>query len=140
MDRRRILDICAKTNLEVRIIPRIYDLLTASFPMSSKIRRVDVEDLLGRDPIVFDTEKFGNYLQGQTVLVTGGGGSIGSEICRQVSKLPPKKLIILDIYENNAYDIQQELRRTHADLNFEVQIASVRDRDKLEELFSWRSG
>ena len=136
-NRRRILDICAKTNLEVRIIPRIYDLVTANFPMSSKIRRVDVEDLLGRDPIVFDTEKFGSYLKGQTVLVTGGGGSIGSEICRQVAKLPPKKLIILDIYENNAYNIQQELKRNHPDLNFEVQIASVRDKEKLEELFKY---
>lgn len=84
--------------------------------------------MLGREPIVFDTEKYGAYITGQTVLVTGGGGSIGSELCRQIAKLSPKKLIILDIYENNAYEIQQELiRQYHEKLNLDTQIASVRD-------------
>lgn len=134
--KKRILDICAKTNLEVKIVPNIYELVTANLPVTSTIRRVEVEDLLGREPIVFDTEKYGKYLVNQTVLVTGGGGSIGAEICRQVATLRPKNLIILDIYENNAYDIQQELKRKHGDaLNFEVEIASIRDRAKLEKLF-----
>lgn len=93
--------------------------------------------MLGREPIVFDTEKYGAYITGQTVLVTGGGGSIGSELCRQIAKLSPKKLIILDIYENNAYEIQQELiRQYHEKLNLDTQIASVRDKRKLDYLFS----
>ncbi len=135
-DKKRILDTCAKTHLEVKIIPNIYNLMTSGVPITSSIRQVEVEDLLGREPVVFDTEKYGKYIIGQTVLVTGGGGSIGSELCRQIASLHPKHLIILDIYENNAYDIQQELLRKHgSDLSFEVQIASVRDRAKLEHIF-----
>lgn len=135
-DKKRILDTCAKTHLEVKIIPNIYNLMTSGVPITSSIRQVEVEDLLGREPVVFDTEKYGSYLIGQTVLVTGGGGSIGSELCRQIARLKPKHLIILDIYENNAYEIQQELIRKHgSDLSFEVQIASIRDRSKLEHVF-----
>lgn len=135
-DKKRILDTCAKTHLEVKIIPNIYNLMTSGVPITSSIRQVEVDDLLGREPVVFDTEKYGRYLIGQTVLVTGGGGSIGSELCRQIASLKPKHLIILDIYENNAYDIQQELIRKHgSDLSFEVQIASVRDKQKLEHIF-----
>ena len=107
-DKKRILDACADTHLEVKIIPNIYNLMTSGVPITSSIRQVEVEDLLGREPVVFDTEKYGKYIIGQTVLVTGGGGSIGSELCRQIARLKPKHLIILDIYENNAYDIQQE--------------------------------
>ncbi len=136
-DKKRILDACAETHLEVKIIPNIYNLMTSGVPITSSIRQVEVDDLLGRDPVVFDTEKYGQYLIGQTVLVTGGGGSIGSELCRQIAGLKPKHLIILDIYENNAYEIQQELLRKYgSDLSFEVQIASVRDREKLEHIFS----
>ncbi len=136
-DKKRILDTCADTHLEVKIIPNIYNLMTSGVPITSSIRQVEVEDLLGREPVVFDTEKYGSYIVGQTVLVTGGGGSIGSELCRQIANLKPKHLIILDIYENNAYDIQQELIRKHgSDLSFEVQIASVRDKKKLEHIFS----
>lgn len=136
-DKKRILDICAKTHLEVKIIPNVYGLIKDSASVTSKIRQVEVEDLLGREPIVFDTEKYGAYITGQTVLVTGGGGSIGSELCRQIAKLSPKKLIILDIYENNAYEIQQELiRQYHEKLNLDTQIASVRDKRKLDYLFS----
>lgn len=136
-DKKRILDICAKTHLEVKIIPNVYGLIKDGASVTSKIRQVEVEDLLGRDPIVFDTEKYGAYITGQTVLVTGGGGSIGSELCRQIAKLSPKKLIILDIYENNAYEIQQELiRQYHEKLNLDTQIASVRDKRKLDYLFS----
>ena len=135
-DKKRILDTCADTHLEVKIIPNIYNLMTSGVPITSSIRQVEVEDLLGREPVVFDTEKYGKYIIGQTVLVTGGGGSIGSELCRQIARLKPKHLIILDIYENNAYDIQQELIRKHgSDLSFEVQIASVRDKKKLEHIF-----
>lgn len=136
VDKRRILDICSKTHLEVKIIPNVYDLLTSGVPITSSIRQVEVDDLLGREPVIFDTEKSGKYLKNQTVLVTGGGGSIGSELCRQIARVHPKKLIILDIYENNAYEIQQELKRTHGtDLNFCVEIASVRDKIKLESVF-----
>lgn len=136
-DKKRILDICAKTHLEVKIIPNVYGLIKDGASITSKIRQVEVEDLLGREPIVFDTEKYGAYITGQTVLVTGGGGSIGSELCRQIAKLSPKKLIILDIYENNAYEIQQELiRQYHEKLNLDTQIASVRDKRKLDYLFS----
>ena len=135
-DKKRILDACADTHLEVKIIPNIYNLMTSGVPITSSIRQVEVEDLLGREPVVFDTEKYGKYIIGQTVLVTGGGGSIGSELCRQIARLKPKHLIILDIYENNAYDIQQELIRKHgSDLSFEVQIASVRDKKKLDHIF-----
>ena len=135
-DKKRILDICADTHCEVKIIPGMYDLMTSGASITSSIRQVEVEDLLGREPVVFDTEKYGKYIIGQTVLVTGGGGSIGSELCRQIARLHPKHLIILDIYENNAYDIQQELIRKHGkDLSFEVQIASVRDKKKLEHIF-----
>lgn len=135
-DKKRILDTCAKTHLEVKIIPNIYNLMTSGVPITSSIRQVEVEDLLGREPVVFDTEKYGSYIVGQTVLVTGGGGSIGSELCRQIAGLHPRHLIILDIYENNAYEIQQELIRKHgSELSFEVQIASVRDKRKLDHIF-----
>ena len=139
-DKKRILDACTDTHLEVKIIPNIYNLMTSGVPITSSIRQVEVEDLLGREPVVFNTEKYGKYIIGQTVLVTGGGGSIGSELCRQIARLDPKHLIILDIYENNAYEIQQELIRKHGtDLSFEVQIASVRDKKKLEHIFSTRN-
>ena len=136
-EKKRILDICARTNLEVKIVPNIYNLVTSSKPMTDEIRQVEVEDLLGREPVVFETEKYGQYIHDNVVMVTGGGGSIGSELCRQIAKLVPKNLIILDIYENSAYEIQQELIREHGDaLNFEVQIASIRDKVKLEKLFA----
>lgn len=135
-EKKRILDICARTNLEVKIVPNIYNLVASSKPVTPEIRQVEVEDLLGREPIIFDPEKYGDYIRGKVVMITGGGGSIGSELCRQVAKLSPKNIIILDIYENNAYDIQQELVREHGDsLNFEVQIASIRDKAKLEKIF-----
>lgn len=135
-EKKRILDICARTNLEVKIVPNIYNLVASSKPVTPEIRQVEVEDLLGREPIIFDPEKYGNYIRGKVVMITGGGGSIGSELCRQVAKLSPQNIIILDIYENNAYDIQQELVREHGDsLNFEVQIASIRDKAKLEKIF-----
>lgn len=135
-EKKRILDICAKTYLEVKIVPNIYDAMTSNKSVTNGIRKVEVEDLLGREPVIFDTEKHGQYIIDKKILVTGGGGSIGSELCRQISSLRPKKLVILDIYENNAYDIQQELRRTFGNrVNFEIEIASIRDRAKLEKIF-----
>lgn len=135
-EKRRILDICAKTGLQVRIIPNIYEAVTSGTSITSTIRRVEVEDLLGRDPVIFDHKKYGKYIVERTVLVTGGGGSIGSELCRQIATLNPKKLIILDIYENNAYDIQQELRIKYRDkINLEVEIASIRDKVKIDKIF-----
>lgn len=136
-DKKRILDICAKTNLEVKIIPNLYDVVTGKTSVTSSMRTVEVEDLLGRETIILDIEKHGRYIKDKTVLVTGGGGSIGSELCRQIAAIKPKKLIILDIYENNAYDIQQELKRVYGNkLNMAVEIASIRDSVKLEQLFS----
>ena len=135
-EKKRILDICAKTYLEVKIVPNIYDTMTSNKSVTNGIRRVEVEDLLGREPVIFDPEKYGQYIINKKVLVTGGGGSIGSELCRQISSLNPKNLVILDIYENSAYDIQQELRRTFGNrVNFQVEIASIRDRAKLEKVF-----
>ena len=134
--RRRILDICAKTNLEVRIIPNMYEVLTSGTSLNSAIRKIKVEDLLGREPIIFDTNKYGGYVQQKTVLVTGGGGSIGSELCRQIAELGCKRLIILDVYENNAYDIQQELKMKYGnDLNLSVEIATICDKKELEDIF-----
>lgn len=136
-NRRRILDICAKTNLEVRIIPNIYEVITSGSSIDMAMRKIKVEDLLGRDPIIFDKNQYGDYLIGKTILVTGGGGSIGSELCRQIAKIPPKKLIILDVYENSAYEIQQELKRKYgSNLNLEVEIITICDKSQLERLFA----
>lgn len=135
-NRRRILDICAGTNLEVRIIPNIYKTLTSGSSVEDAIRKIKVEDLLGREPVIFDRHRYGDYIAGKTVLVTGGGGSIGSELCRQIADLKPKKLVILDIYENNAYDIQQELRMNCGEnLNLFVEIATICDKKELEDIF-----
>ena len=135
-DKIRILDICSKTGLEVRVMPNLYEIVTSGTPITPTIRKVEVKDLLGREQVVFDDKIYGNYIKGSTVLVTGGGGSIGSELCRQIANLEPNLLIILDIYENNAYEIQQELLSKHKkDLNFKVQIASVRDEKKIDKIF-----
>jgi len=138
-NKKRILDICAKTKCKLKIIPEVYSLLSNDMQTEilNKIRDVQVEDLLGRDSINLDCTMTKTYINNKTVLVTGGGGSIGSELCRQIASYEPKKLIILDIYENNAYDIQQELIRKYGEfLNLQVQIASVRDLNKLDQIFS----
>lgn len=135
-NKKRILDICADTKCKLKILPEVYSLLTNDNNIMDKIREVQVEDLLGRDPINLDCSLTKSYIKGKIVLVTGGGGSIGSELCRQISSYSPGKLIILDIYENNAYNIQQELIRTYDDkLDMEVEIASVRDKNKLIKIF-----
>jgi FlaA1/EpsC-like NDP-sugar epimerase len=130
-----ILNECKKTKCKLRIVPAIYKLLNEEVTIKD-IRDVQIEDLLGREPVKFGIENICGYISGQVVLVTGGGGSIGSELCRQIARFQPKLLLILDIYENNAYDLQQELIRKHPELNFKVLIASVRDRTRLESIFS----
>jgi FlaA1/EpsC-like NDP-sugar epimerase len=138
-NKKRILDICAKTKCKLKIIPEVYSLLSNDerAELLNKIRDVQVEDLLGRESVSLDCSMTKTYIKDKVVLVTGGGGSIGSELCRQIASYEPKKLIILDIYENNAYDIQQELIRKYGEfLNFEVQIASVRDKNKLDQIFT----
>lgn len=134
-NRREIVSICQKTACRIRTVPGIYQLVNGQVS-TKQIRDVAVEDLLGRDKVQVDSEQIGEYVTGKTVLVTGGGGSIGSELCRQIALQNPEKLIIFDIYENNAYDIQQELIQTHPQLDLEIVIGSVRDRSRVEQVFS----
>ena len=130
-----LLDICNETSCRLRTLPGIYQLVNGEVDIK-KIRDVNIEDLLFRDTVKLDFEETRLSYAGKTVLVTGGGGSIGSEICRQIASCSPKKLVIFDIYENNAYEIQQELRRTYGTLlDLSVEIGSVRDRICLEYVF-----
>ena len=131
---RRLLDLCKETNCKLRSLPGVYQLVNGEVNVS-KLRDVEVEDLLGRDPIAVDLDQIAGYVSGKTVLVTGGGGSIGSELCRQIANHKPDKLIIVDIYENNAYDIQQELKTKHPELNLIVLIASVRNTNRINKIF-----
>ncbi len=134
--RAKLLDYCAPVGCEVKMLPRLYDFSSESDTCISKLRSITPEELLGREPIKIDNQSIVDYVAGRTVVVTGGGGSIGSEICRQIAAFSPKKLVIIDIYENNAYEIQQELIQTYgASLDLEVHIASVRDRKHIFELF-----
>lgn len=130
-----IIEKCKETKCKVKIIPGIYEIITGEATVS-KIKDVDLEDLLGRDPINLDTRGISDYLTNKTILVTGAGGSIGSELCRQISIFSPKHLILLDIYENNIYDIQNELKEKFPYLKLTVLIGSVRDENRLEEIFS----
>ena len=129
--RKEILDICTTTGCEVQLLPGIYQVVNGDVSVS-KLRRVDPQDLLGRDPIQVNLEEIFSFIRGKTVLVTGGGGSIGSELCRQIAGAGPKELVIFDIYENNAYDIQQELKRSFPELNLQVLIGSVRNTNRVE--------
>ena len=129
--RKEILDICAATGCEVQLLPGIFQMVNGDVSVS-KLRRVDPQDLLGRDPIQVNLEEIFDYIHGKVVLVTGGGGSIGSELCRQIAGAGPKQLIIFDIYENNAYDIQQELKRNFPELNLAVLIGSVRNTNRVD--------
>ena len=138
-NKKRIINICTETKCKLKILPEIYSLIQNDGlkDLLGKLRDVEVEDLLGRDPIEIDCQMTKEYIENKVVLVTGGGGSIGSELCRQIASYNPKNLIILDIYENNAYEIEQELLRTYGNkLNMEVQIGSIRDKNKLEQIFS----
>ena len=133
-ERRKLLDICQQTACKIKMLPGIYQMVNQEIDVSM-LRDVSIEDLLGREPVDLHMEKIGNYIGGKVILVTGGGGSIGSEICRQVALHEPKQLIIVDIYENNAYNIQLELKRNYPDLNLETLIASVRDKKRIEDIF-----
>ena len=125
-EKREVLSICEETNCEVMSLPGLYQFTSGEVSVS-KMKPVAVEDLLGRDPIQVDMTDVFKYIEGKIVMVTGGGGSIGSELCRQVAMNNPKQLIIFDVYENNAYDIQQELRKKYPNLNLQTIIGSVRD-------------
>ncbi len=133
-ERRRILNICSETVCEVKVVPYMYELI-ANADFLGQGKNINVEDLLGREPIRFSDSEVHELIRGRVCMVTGGGGSIGSELSRQIAAHKPKKLIIVDIYENNAYDIQQELLPKYPDLDLDVRIASVRDYDKMECLF-----
>ena len=131
---KELLDICKKTSCALKILPGIRNFGGEGI-VAGQIRDVQIEDLLGRESVKPDIEKIMGYIQDKTVMVTGGGGSIGSELCRQIASHSPKRLIIVDIYENNAYDIQQELRRKHPDLDLVVLIASVRNTNRINRIF-----
>ncbi len=133
--RKDIIDICQKTDCKVKILPGIYQLLNDEVSVS-KLREVQIEDLLGREPIRVNLDEIIGYVSGKTILVTGGGGSIGSELCRQIAGHNPKRLVIFDVYENNAYDIQQELKKSHPELDLVVLIGSVRNTHRMESVFS----
>ena len=130
-----ILEICQQTESELKIVPGVYQFVNGEAEIE-KIRPVEIEDLLGREPVNINLEHVINYVKGKVVLVTGGGGSIGSELCRQIAANRPKTLIIFDIYENNAYDIQQELLRDFPSLHLEVLIGSVRNTSRIDRLFA----
>ncbi len=131
--RKEILDICCETGCKVEIVPGIYQLVTGE-ASTSKLRKVQIQDLLGRDAISVNLDEIYKYISGKVVMVTGGGGSIGSELCRQIALSNPKTLIIFDIYENNAYDIQQELKKKYPQLDLEVLIGSVRNTARLDKV------
>lgn len=132
---REILEICKETECKLRSLPGIYQLVNGEVNVS-KLRDVEVEDLLGRDPIKVDLDSILGYVQGKCIMVTGGGGSIGSELCRQIASHRPSTLIIVDIYENNAYDIQQELQYKYPQLDLVVLIASVRNTNRMNSIFA----
>ena len=135
-EKGEILNICKETGCELKIVPSIYQMMNSGEKgISKKIRKVQIEDLLGREPISLDINRIIDYVAGRTVLVTGGGGTIGSELCRQIAEHDPKRLVIFDIYENNAYDIQNELRRKYPELDLVTLIGSVRDSKRLESIF-----
>lgn len=125
-----IVDICKETSCQIQVLPGLYQMVQGDVSVS-KLRPVEIEDLLGREPIKIHNEEVMGYVENKVILVTGGGGSIGSELCRQIAAHHPKKLIIFDIYENNAYDIQLELKRKCSELDLEVLIGSVRNTNRI---------
>ncbi|WP_294155490.1 nucleoside-diphosphate sugar epimerase/dehydratase [uncultured Clostridium sp.] len=134
-NKAELIDICKETNCKLQIVPGMYEIISGKATVS-KIKDVDLEDLLGRDPIVLDNKGIEDYIKDRTILVTGAGGSIGSELCRQIAMYQPKRLILFDIYENNVYDIQNELKEDFPDMEMSVLIGSIRDRERLHEVFS----
>lgn len=134
VSRKKILEICQETGVKTRVLPTTLEVIAKQGAMNS-LRDVQIEDLLGRDPVHLDNKNINSLIKNKTVLVTGGGGSIGSELCRQIVKYDPKRLVILDIYENNLYDIEMELRAEYPKLNLEAIVASVRDKERLNNVF-----
>ncbi len=134
-ERKKIMACCQETSCSLKILPGICQMANGDVSVQA-IRRVEIEDLLGREPVRVDLAGIGQGITGKTIFVTGGGGSIGSELCRQIAGYSPRQLILFDIYENNAYDIQMELRRSHPELDLRVLIGSVRDRARLEAVFA----
>ena len=134
-ERTSILDICNTTKAKVKVIPGYYQLLEEGVSIN-KMHDVDVRDLMGREEVILDKSGIEKYIKDKVILVTGGGGSIGSELCRQIARFKPSLLLILDIYENNAYDLQNELSYSEPELNKKVIIASVRDKDRLNQIVS----
>ena len=132
--RRDILNICRETDCEIKVLPGIQQIVNGDVSVSM-MKNVAIEDLLGRDVVKVNNEEIFDFINGKVILVTGGGGSIGSELCRQIAKHDPKQLIIFDIYENNAYEIQQELKRSYPELNLAVMIGSVRDSKRIDDIF-----
>ena len=133
-DRKEIIEICRETGCKVKILPGIYQLLNGEVSVG-KLREVEIEDLLGREPVRVNIDEILDYVHGKVVLVTGGGGSIGSELCRQIAGHQPKTLIVFDVYENNAYDLQQELKDKFPKLHLVVLIGSVRNTHRIESVF-----
>lgn len=133
-DRKEILEICKETGCKLRALPGIYQLINGEVSVA-KLKDVEIEDLLGREPVKINIDEIIGYVSGKTVMITGGGGSIGSELCRQIAAHNPKQLIIVDIYENNAYDIQQELKHKFPKLDLQVLIASVRNTKRMQTIF-----
>lgn len=133
-EKRAIVELCQQTRCRIRTMPGLYQLASGQVRVD-RLRNVAVEDLLGRDRVQVDLSQIGRAIAGKTVLVTGGGGSIGSELCRQIAGHHPGRLVIFDIYENNAYEIQQELRHRHPELELVVLIGSVRDEARVDQLF-----
>lgn len=133
-DVAEILNICKETKCKIKTLPGMYQFLNNDIHISD-FKDVEIEDLLGREPIKVNLDEIVGYVTNKVIMVTGGGGSIGSELCRQIAAREPKQLVIVDIYENNAYDIQLELRRKYPDLDLKVMIASVRNSTKVNKLF-----
>lgn len=133
-ERREILEICKLAKCELKTLPGMYQLIDGELNIG-KLRDVEITDLLGRDPIQVNLDEIMGYVEQKIIMVTGGGGSIGSELCRQIAMYNPKQLIIFDVYENNAYEIQQELKRHHPELNLVVLIGSVRNTHRMETVF-----
>lgn len=134
LERKKILEICQKTKCSLKILPGLYQLMSGEVSIS-KLRDVEIDDLLGREPIKVNLDEIMGYVKDKVVMITGGGGSIGSELCRQLAGHGVKRLIIFDMYENNAYEIQQELKRNYPDLDLVTLIGSVRNTNRLDSVF-----
>ncbi len=133
-ERRKILEICQETGCKVRILPGTKELIRNK-PIMENFRNIEIEDLLGRDTIKLDNKNIGELIKNKVVLVTGGGGSIGSELCRQIIQYNPDRLVMIDIYENNLYDIEQELKFNYPEIKIDAIVASIRDKQRLNEIF-----